>query len=103
MVGDGGSNSILVHLHMEQVTSRPITLYSKEKDTESRGQLGFWLSILVLCLLPLEWLMLPFGLKVADLALVLVTLYGLAKAWLTNQRLVFPLLLPMWLILLSSL
>jgi hypothetical protein len=74
-----------------------------KNSTRLRDQIGFWLSILVLCLLPIEWLMLPFRLKVADFALVLLTLYGLGKAWRTHQRLEFPLLLPIWLILLASL
>jgi len=68
-----------------------------------RDQIGFWLSILMLCLLPIERLMLPFNLRVADFALVLLAVYGLGKAWRTRQRLVFPLLLPLWLILFSSL
>jgi hypothetical protein len=46
--------------------------------------------------------MLPFGLTIADVVLVLLTLYSLGRAWHTRQRLDFPLLLPMWLILFSS-
>ncbi len=71
-------------------------------ESEGRDPTGFWLSILLLCLLPLERIMLPFSLKVADMALVLLTLHGLVRAWRTHQRLVVPLLLPIWLILLSS-
>ena len=77
--------------------------FGNSNKFESSDQIGFWLSILMLCLLPLERLMFPFNLKVADFALVLLTLYGLGKAWRTHQRLNFPLLIPMWLILLSSL
>jgi hypothetical protein len=51
----------------------------------------------------MERFLLPAGLKVADAALVLLTLYGLGRAWRTRQRLVFPLLVPMWLILVASL
>ncbi len=75
----------------------------RKNSTKLRDQIGFGLSILMLCLLPIERLMLPFHLKVADFALVLLTLYGLGKAWRTHQRLEFPLLLPIWLILLASL
>jgi hypothetical protein len=79
------------------------TPYREEQASQSRDQLGFWLSVLMLCLLPIERLMLPFGLRVADFALALLMLHGLGKAWRTRQRLEFPLLLPMWLILVSSL
>jgi hypothetical protein len=57
----------------------------------------------MLCLLPIERLELPFRFVVADFALVLLTAYGLGRAWHTRQPLVFPLLPSMWLILLSSL
>jgi O-antigen ligase len=59
--------------------------------------------MLMLCLLPVEFLMFPLNLKVVDFALVLLTSYGLVTAWLTRQRLGFPLLVPMWLCLLASL
>jgi hypothetical protein len=71
--------------------------------SESRDHTGFWLSVLLLCLLPIEGMRFPFNLKPSDLALVLLTLYGLAKALQMRQRLAFPLLPPMWLILISSL
>jgi len=87
---------------MERVALRLVTPYNETRESEGRDQIGFWLSILALCLLPIERLMLPFGLRVADFVLMLLTLYGLGKAWRTRQRLEFPLLLSMWLILLSS-
>jgi hypothetical protein len=79
-----------------------LTLYRTNQASESRDQIGFWLSVLLLCLLPIEHWRFPLNLKPADLALVLLTLYGLLKARHTHQRLDFPLLLPMWLILFSS-
>lgn len=88
---------------MKQATLRLVTPYSKNQDSEGRDQIGFWLSVLTLCLLPIERMALPFNLKPVDSALVLLTAYGLGKAWRTRQRLGFPLLLPMWLILISSL
>ncbi len=88
---------------MTQVLSPLATRYRTNQISESRDQIGFWLSVLLLCLLPIEHWRFPFNLKPADLALVLLTLYGLLKAWRTHQRLDFPLLLPMWVILFSSL
>jgi len=82
---------------------RALTLYRTGQASESRDQIGFWLLVLLLCLLPIEHWRFPLNLKPADLALMLLTLYGLLKAWQTHQRLDFPLLLPMWLILFSSL
>lgn len=79
-----------------------LTLYRTNQASESRDQIGFWLSVLLLCLLPIEHWRFPLNLKPADLALVLLTSYGLLKAWHTHQRLDFPLLLPMCLILFSS-
>ena len=87
---------------MEQAALHTATPYSKNQESEGRDQIGFWLSISALCLLPMERLILPMGLRAADFALMLLVLYGLGKAWHTHQRLEFPLLLPMWLILFSS-
>lgn len=87
---------------MTQAISPLVTRYHTDQASEGKGQRGFWLSVLLLCLLPIEQMRFPLNLKPADLALVLLTLYGLSKAWRTHQRLDFPLLLPMWVILLSS-
>jgi len=92
-----------MELTVTQVLSPLATRYRTNQISESRDQIGFWLSVLLLCLLPIEHWRFPFNLKPADLALVLLTLYGLLKAWRTHQRLDFPLLLPMWVILFSSL
>jgi hypothetical protein len=88
---------------MRQTHLQTVTAYGKSRESEGRHQAGFWLFVLMLCLLPTEHLDLPYRLSAADSALVLLTLYGLARAWRSQQRLDFPLLLPMWLILLSSL
>jgi hypothetical protein len=58
--------------------------------------------VLLLCLLPIEHWRFPFNVKPSDLVLLLLTLYGFLSAGQSNQRLDFPLLLPMWIILLSS-
>lgn len=81
---------------------RQLTLYRTSQASENRDQIGFWLSVLLLCLLPIEQMRFPFNFKPSDLTLVLLTLYGLLKSWQTHQRLDFPLLLPLWLILFSS-
>ena len=87
---------------MEQAIPLYVKSPSKSDGTAGRDRIGFGLSVLMLCLLPIERFVLPFRLTVADFALVLLTAYGLWKAWHTHQQLCFPLLLPMWLILISS-
>lgn len=77
--------------------------YHAHQATDSRDKIGFWLSVLLVCLLPIERMLIPLNLKPADLTLVLLTVYGLLKALRVRQRLVFPLLVPFWLILISSL
>lgn len=79
------------------------TRYHADQATDGRDEIGFWLSVLLVCLLPIERMLIPLNLKPADLTLILLTAYGLLKALQTRQRLVFPLLLPLWLILISSL
>ena len=71
--------------------------------SESRSQIGLWLLVLLVCILPLEHWRFPFNVKPSDFALILLTLYGLLRAGQTHQRLDFPLILPIWTILLSSL
>jgi hypothetical protein len=80
-----------------------MTVSKKDQLVRRKDWMGWGLLVFMLCLLPLERWSFPFRLQVADFALVTLTLYGLAKAWRGQQRLNFPLLLPMWLILLSSL
>jgi hypothetical protein len=65
-------------------------------------RMAFWLSILLVCLLPIQRFMLPFGFSLADVVLVLLIVFTAVWMWLTEQPLAFPLLLPMWLILTSS-
>jgi hypothetical protein len=85
-----------------QAVSPLVTRYRTVQASEGKDRIGFWLLVLLLFLLPIEQMRFPFNVKPADLALVLLTLYGLLKAWQTHQRLDFPLLLPIWVILLSS-
>ncbi len=75
---------------------------SFQQKLRQRDHPGFWLFVLMLCLLPIERLVFPFNLKIVDAALVLLILYGLAKAMNIDQSLKFPLLLPIWLVLLAS-
>lgn len=63
----------------------------------------FWLTILLLILLPVQRFILPFGLTLADVVLILVIIVAIEHYWRTVQPLVFPLVLPMWLILIASL
>lgn len=72
-------------------------------DTGKGASLGYWLVALVLLLLPLECWTLPYGIRVSDFALVLVSLYGLLGVRSAGWRWRLPLLAPMWLITLSSL
>jgi hypothetical protein len=88
---------------MRLLVLRSESLHGEKGNPKEHDPIGFWLSVLTLGLLPLERLILPLNLRVADFGLVLLTLYGLGKAWRTHQGLHFPLVLPMWLILLSSL
>lgn len=88
---------------MKQITWGSTNLRRSTQESEARAPVGYWLSILVLCLLPLERWSLPFNLRIVDLALVLLTLYGFGKAWVMNGRLHVPLAAPFWLILVASL
>lgn len=79
-----------------------LTLYRTYQASESKDSIGYWLSVLLMCLLPLEHWRFPFNVKPSDLVLLLLTAYGLLRAGQTHQRLDFPLILPIWVILLSS-
>jgi hypothetical protein len=88
---------------MSQATWNSTTLQGNRQESKARLSLGFWLSILVLCLLPLERWMLPLNLKIVDFALVASILYSLGKLQFMEGRLRFPLIAPMWLVLVASL
>jgi hypothetical protein len=89
-------------LIVTQALALPTARYRTNQAPESRDQIGFLLLILLLCLLPIEQMRFPLNFKPSDLALVLLTLYSILKAWRTQHQLDFPLLLPMWLILFFS-
>jgi hypothetical protein len=59
--------------------------------------------VLLLILLPLEQWRFPMNLKPADVALVSLTAYSFWRAGQRGQRLDFPLIIPIWVILISSL
>jgi hypothetical protein len=86
---------------MRQATLDSTTLPSKQED-RARAPMGYWLSILMLCLLPLERWMLPLNLRIVDFALVLLILYSLAKVRFMEGHFRLPLIAPMWLILVAS-
>ena len=70
-----------------------------ERRRENAGRVGAVLVALMLFLLPLERIMLPASIKVADLGMVLLMIYGLQDAYRTRASWRFPLLAPLWLIL----
>ena len=59
--------------------------------------------LLMIVVLPYERLVGPASLRLVDAVIVLLVLYTAVSSWRSRQRLVFPLLLPMWLIIMSSL
>jgi len=63
----------------------------------------FWLFVLLLFLLPLERIVGPMFTVPADAALLVLIAYFWLVAWARCRRVVFPLLLPMWLIFMASL
>lgn len=63
---------------------------------------GYWLALLLLVLLPVQRLMIPFGLALADFVLLPLVGYVVLSAWRNGRSLTFPLLLPMLLILVAS-
>jgi hypothetical protein len=85
-----------------QALSPLVGLHHEDQVSGSRDQIGFWLFVVTLCLLPLEYWVFPLSLRVPDAALALLMLYSLGKAWRTRQGWEFPVLLPMWLIFLAS-
>jgi hypothetical protein len=82
---------------MRRAVVHPGISYSKSQESGRKVRVGYLLVVLLLLLLPLERLMLPANLRVADFALVLLILYGSLSFWLTEQRIYLPLLLPIWL------
>lgn len=68
-----------------------------------RRPVVFWLVAVVLCLLPLEWWLLPYNLEVADFGLVLLTAVGGLTLLYRRQPVRLPLLIPFWILLFASL
>lgn len=85
-----------------RVLSPTATLDRTDGVSGVRDRLGFWGLVLLLCLLPIEHWRFPLNLKPADLALVSLTMYGILKAGQKRQRLDFPLIIPVWVILVFS-
>ncbi|MCP4427790.1 MAG: O-antigen ligase family protein [Chloroflexi bacterium] len=63
---------------------------------------AYWLLALAIVLLPLQWLLLPLNLALADLALLTLILLTLAQAAAGRRAVILPLLGPMLLILIVS-
>ena len=87
---------------MEQTATLNSEIYSDSSDFERKFKVGFWLVITVLCLLPFERLMFPFGIRVVDFALVVLILHAFIRFLILHKRIYLPLLLPAWLILVGS-
>lgn len=87
---------------MEPTATLSSAFYSDSFDFEKKFNAGFWLVILVLCLLPFERLMFPFGIRVVDFALVVLIIHAFIRFLILQKRIYLPLLLPAWLILIGS-
>ena len=66
------------------------------------AQVGFWIFVMLLLLLPMERVAWPMGALPADVALVAIIALFWPIAWARHRRVAFPLLLPMWLIFVAS-
>ena len=87
---------------MRQTQILPLMSKNNSGESESKNRVGVWIVIFVLCLLPYERLMLPYGLKVVDIALVVLILCALTGFLFLGQRIRLPLVMPMWLIIVAS-
>jgi len=65
-------------------------------------QVGFWIFVMLLLLLPVERVAWPMGAVPADVALAATIAFFWSIAWARHRRVAFPLLLPMWLIFVAS-
>ena len=74
-------------------------------NTRNRSRLSFSgiAIVLAIILLPYERLVGPASLRPVDGIFVILSVYTAVSCWRNHQRLVFPLLIPMWLIIMSSL
>jgi hypothetical protein len=66
------------------------------------AQVGFWIFVMLLLLLPMERVAWPMGMTPADIALVVIIAVFWPIAWARHRRVAFPLLLPMWLIFVAG-
>lgn len=73
-----------------------------EASSYPQRRLYYRLSVLLICLLPVQRFMLPFGLSLADVALILLVIVSLEYFWRVRQPLHFPLAGPIWLIMVAS-
>jgi len=80
-----------------------LTSYNTIQKSESKKRVGSWLIILVLCILPIERLMFPLSLRLVDVVLIVLILYGLTEIFFLSQRIYLPLVMPISLILVVSL
>ncbi|MCP4416578.1 MAG: hypothetical protein GY805_08145 [Chloroflexi bacterium] len=78
---------------------------SRSGDAAEESRWTYWgiALLLAIVVLPYERFIGPASLRLVDGIIVLLTLYTAVSFWRSRQRLVFPLLLPMWLIIMSSL
>jgi len=66
------------------------------------ARINFWILVILLLLLPIERVMMPMGMTPADVALMALVALFWPVAWVRRRRVIFPLLLPMWLIFVAS-
>ncbi|MCB9422100.1 MAG: O-antigen ligase family protein [Ardenticatenaceae bacterium] len=70
--------------------------------SKTRHATAYWLTVAVICLMPVQWFLLPFNLALADLALLLLLLLTLVQAAAGRRVIWLPLLGPALLILTAS-
>lgn len=88
---------------MKQIIAYSGISYEEKQESQNTRGIGFLLIILVICTLPLEQIILPASLKIVDLPLALLIVYGGIRFILRNQQIQMPLVGPFWLALIASL
>lgn len=73
------------------------------REAESRDVIGFGLWAILVILLPIQRPLLPLNMEWSDGFMMLLSAYGFVMAWRDRQRLVFPLMVPFWLVMIASL
>lgn len=87
---------------MLKVKQNP-TIYVQNRKTiaKDRVWIGYWFVIMIL--LPLEQYTFPYNLRVSDASLFALVTFGILAALTQHRHIFFPLIGPVWLILIASL